>query len=93
LIVTALPADAEVGDNEVMVTADEVTDSDAVFETPAEVVTETVAVVPGVTAHCPFGPEGSGTLKVIADDDQEVMSKVAAFPGAPQLVDPSTKLT
>jgi hypothetical protein len=82
-----------VGDNEVMLTAGEVIDSDTVLETPAEVVTETVAVVPGSTAHCPFGPEGTGTSKVIADADHEVMTKVAAFPGAPQLVDPSEKLT
>ena len=49
----------------------------AVFEVPAPVVTETVAVVPGVTAHWPLVPRGCGTVKVIALSLQLSTVKVA----------------
>ena len=63
-----------------------------VLEVPAEVVTLMVAVVPGVTAHCPLVPLGVGTVKVMALSLQLSMVKVASSGGAPQLVPLSLKV-
>src|SRR6266536_3514037 len=60
-------------------------------EDPAEVLTDTVAVVPGVTCQMPPGPLGVGTVKVILVSLQLLTWNSAASNGAPQLVSPSTK--
>ena len=54
------------------------------------VTTVIVAVVPGCTAHTPLGPLGVGTVNTICVFDQLSIWNAAAFPGAPQLTDPST---
>jgi hypothetical protein len=64
----------------------------AVLEVPALVVTEMVAVLPGVTAHSLFVPEGCGTVKVTALSLQLLTVKLAESPGAPQLVPLSLKV-
>jgi hypothetical protein len=57
------------------------------------VVTDTVAVVPGVTCHTPPGPDGVGTANVIWSSLQLSTWNSAPSNGAPQLVSPSTKNT
>ena len=62
------------------------------LEVPAEVVTVMPAVVPGVTAHCPFVPLGCGTVNVMALSLQLSMVKLARSAGAPQFVPLSLKV-
>ena len=65
--------------------------SGTVLEGPADVLTVTVAVSPGLTCQMPPGPLGVGTVNVIAVSLQLSMWKVAPSNGAPQLVPPSTE--
>ncbi len=61
--------------------------------TPEELVTVTVAVEPGVTAHTSPVPLGVGTVKEMDPSDQVGVAKAAALPGAPQLIPVSTTCT
>ena len=63
-----------------------------VLEVPADVVTVMLAVVPGVTAHCPLVPLGVGTVNVTALSLQLSMVKLASSGGAAQLVPLSLKV-
>jgi len=65
--------------------------SGIVLEGPADVLTVTVAVSPGLTCQMWPGPLGIGTGNVIAVSLQLPMWKVAPSNGAPQLVPPSTE--